>query len=329
MEIQHKRWPLKSAGRMMTLHVPIVEPTDTISEVIEAIQKNHEDLETINYIYVVHDRELVGVCSIKDVFRFPKSELMKNVMKKDRLITTRPNTSVVYVSQKALKHNLKAIPVIDKERTFLGVVSSDTIKTIIHDEYLKMFKHFTGITHAQEESYGSILDTPLLISFARRIPWLLIGLLGGIFLAHVVGLFEETLSQNLILAAFIPVIAYVSNAVGIQVQMLFIRDLAMSESLPLRKYGIRQLGVSFLIACTLALGLLASGVFRWAEMHILQVIAIAIMITAMTASVFALIIPYTLKKLKYDPGVASGPFSTIIQDISSVVIYFLVASALL
>lgn len=329
MEELNKKWPVHSAGRAMTLKIPVVPPHYTMKEVISFIQKNHEHLDTMNYIYVVDDREFVGVLSIKDLFREDKDATARTVMTKDTLFTVRPNTSLLHASQKALAENLKAIPVVDKEKTFLGVVSSDTIKAVLHEEYSKMFKHFTGIAHAQEEAYANVIDTPILTSFFARIPWLLIGLLGGVFLAQVVGLFEATLTQHIILAAFIPVIAYVSNAVGIQVQMLFIRDLILQESLSLRKYVFRQLAVSFLIACALALTLIISGIVGWTEMYVLQVIALAILITTMTSSVFALAIPYILKKLKYDPGVASGPFSTIIQDISSIVIYFLVASALL
>jgi len=162
----------------------------------------------------------------------------------------------------------------------------------------------------------------------RRLPWLLIGLAGGILAAWILGFFEELLTEKVILAMFIPVIAYMSNAVGIQTQTLFIRDIALEKELPWKKYIFRQL-----TSC-LIIGLICSAVFfavvllGW-DTWLGFVLGVSMLITIMVASFWSLFIPRLLYKMKVDPALGSGPFATVVQDILSIIIYFAIASWLL
>lgn len=324
-----KQWPHDTAGAAMTTKVPVVLLSSTIGESYELITSHITDYNTINYLYIVdNEMRLRGVISIKDLFRLPKNTPIAKILKKT-LVKIAPQASASLAAHKTIKHNIKAIPVTSRDGVLLGVVPSDVIHRILKKEMDQMLAHFAGISHEHEDTFDNILETPVLLTYKKRIPWLLLGLLGGIFLASIIGFFETTLRENIILAGFIPVITYISNAVAIQVQILFIRDMVLMEQLPYRRYIAKQLWISLLIALTSGSLLLLTSVFGWASNAILFTIAVAMVASIMMAASLSLAVPYALKRLGVDPAIASGPFATILQDISGIIIYFLIASALL
>lgn len=322
------KWPRGTAGNKIITEIPLAMPDQTIREVKKIIEKNINLIETINYIYVINKKnKLIGVFSIKELFRHLPTIKVSNIMIRE-YISIRPESDEGVGAYQAIYHNIKAIPVITKDKTLLGIVPADSIQKILKNKLTKTIRQIAGLTIDVQE-YEDPEQIPILKAYRHRVPWLIIGLLGGIFIANIIGFFENTLRENIVLAGFIPVITYISNAVAIQVQILFIRDLAMHHKIKIRKYFAKQLAISFLIALTCILLLIVSSSFGWIHHYTIFVIGVAMLFTIMFAVCFALIVPYTLKKLKFDPGVASGPFSTIIQDTSSVVLYFLIVSLLL
>lgn len=321
-------WPKGSAGACLTQKVPVVNSQFTIGQVYRYLNKNINQLETVNYIYVVNrQNKLIGVFSIKEIFR-NKPEQKINALMKKNIAHALPTDPENKVANQAIYHNIKAIPVIDKYDNFLGIIPADRIHVILKYQFIRKLNQLAGITRGIEE-YGNVLEMPVSKSFWRRIPWLLVGLFGGIVLAHFLGFFEDTLRENIILAAFIPVITYISNATAIQVQTVFIRDLAIHENLLMKKYFFKQLFISLLIAVCCSVLLLVSALLGWTQSHIIIIISISMFFTIIFAVSLSLLVPYIFKKIKLDPGIASGPFSTILQDISSVIIYFLIATWLL
>ncbi len=163
----------------------------------------------------------------------------------------------------------------------------------------------------------------------ERIPWLFFGLFGGIFAAQLVSFFETPLKGHFILAAFIPLMVYMADAVGAQSQTLFIRRLIIDYELNIKKYLFREIKVSFLIALVLGIILsLISLIWFSAPVLIGFILGISLFLTIIFASLIAILIPCLLNFLKKDPAVGAGPVATIIRDVSSLLIYFLIASLL-
>ncbi|MEK7136959.1 MAG: magnesium transporter, partial [Patescibacteria group bacterium] len=155
------------------------------------------------------------------------------------------------------------------------------------------------------------------------------GLIGGLIAARIIANFETTLEQNLILAAFIPLIVYMGDAVGTQMEACIIRDLALDAYLPFRRYFFRQLLIIGTIGILFGITIFIAASLFFRNAGIGQVLGIALT-AAIISSVFTgLLIPYFASKLRLDPADASGPIATIIQDILSITIYFAVATALL
>jgi len=324
---KNKRFSPKTAGSLMTIQVPLVSKEKTIEEVQNLLFKKMKDFETINYIYVVDEKgNLIGVFSIKEVFRKRKNLKINDIMKKE-IIKCRVSTDQEKVAVLSLKNNLKAIPVVGKENKFLGVIASDTILSVLHQENVEDILMAGGISKL-DNSFKALVtaDTSTLVKI--RLPWLLFGLLGGVFAAQIIAFFEETLQSQIILALFIPIIVYMSDAVATQTETLIIRGIAINSELNLRKYFLREIKVGSLLALILG-GILTITSFLWWQESVLSIIlGLSLFLGIFISVIVATLIPLILQKFKKDPAFGSGPFATIITDILSITIYFLIANLL-
>lgn len=321
------KYPHGTAGRMMIDKVPTIGINATVGDVEILLMKEADNFETINYVYLLDEhRKLRGVISLKELFRSPKA---KSVMElsPEKVISAHVHTDQERVGLLALKHNLKALPVIDREGNFLGVVTSDRIFKILDSEAVENILRFGGVSHFG--TYDNVLNISFFRALKHRLPWLVIGLLGGLLTAKLIGSFQAVLSENIILAAFIPLIVYMSSAVATQMEAFIIRDLAIEPNLKFLKYFLRQFGIVIAIGLITSIGLYAINMVITNDSAVSLILAIALFIAVLSSILTGLVIPYLFGKLSLDPANASGPIGTIIQDFMSVLIYFTVASKLL
>lgn len=321
-------FPPTCALKVMATKVPLVGEKDTIGDVEKMLIQRTREFESINYIYITNAaQKLLGVISIKELFRQPKEVLVSQVMKKE-LISVRPSTNRERAAYLAVKNNIKAVPVVDKDNKFLGVVSSDTVLSTIYQEGREDIFHLAGI-HRAEVVFDNILELPLIKALKHRLPWLLLGLLGGIIVAGIVKSFENTLSKNLILAAFIPLIIYMADAVRIQMEAFIIRDCAINPKINFKRYFLKQFSIIFLIGILISFALFVVSLILYQRIDVGIVLSVALFAAIISSLLTGLVIPYIFNKLKLDPANASGPIATIIQDVASVLIYFSIASFIL
>lgn len=308
--------------------IPLVFENQTIKEAQDYLKREIRNIKTINYLYVIDGQEkLIGVITIKELFRQRPETKISEIMKKE-LITIHPSAHQEKVVILAIKHNLKAIPVVDKENHLLGVVPSDNILSILHKEHIEDALLSVGI-HKFKDPAKSIIEAPAFLHFKKRLPWLILGLIGGMIAAIVVSSFEESLKVKIILAAFIPAVVYMADAVGAQTQTIFIRSLAIEHKLNLRKYIWREIRVGFYLA--LMLGIVIAFIsFLWQKSLLLSsILGLSFFLTIIMAMAVAITLPLFFLKIKQDPAVTSGPFATIVRDVLSLLVYFTICSLLL
>lgn len=331
MEIQKNlktKYPPESAGRRMIENVPLVFSEEKISDVKKVLFTKTEEFETLNYIYVVDkDKKLIGVFSFKEALQKPEETKVKDLMIKE-VVKAHPYTDQEKIAILALKHNLKAIPVVDKDNKFLGVVTSDAILDILYSEHVEDILRSAGV-HDGVYFPSRIMKVPVGILAKTRIPWLIFGLFGGILAAQIANFFETPLKAHFALIAFIPLIVYIADAVGTQTQTLITRNLALDLEFSFKKYLFKEIKVSLFIALILGI-ILSVTSFLWYRLPYLGLIlGVSLFLTVIVAIFIGTLFPYLLQKFKQDPAIGSGPFATIITDVCSLIIYFLVASLLL
>ncbi len=314
----------RSVAKKIIVEIPLASTTDTVESVLNKIKTNIAKLKFIDYIYVINkNRNLIGTVSFKNLFRSAKEVKIGKLMQK-KLVVVSPETDQEKVADLAVKHNLKAIPVIEHKK-LVGAISIEQILPILNRALREDLLHLAGI-HKAHLNYENTLAVPLFLSVLHRIPYLLVGLLGITIAAIFISVFEATLQKNLILAFFIPAIVYMSDALGTQHQTLFIRDLAiLGKELNLKTYFLKHLSIGSLLA------LLISGViflvisFFWGQSFMAFIIAISMFASLVFTSSTALIITLIMTKLKLDPALGGGPIATIISDVTSIIIYFGIA----
>jgi len=324
----NKKYEIDSAGSLIVQDVPIAYDDQTIGDVEKMLFKKASDVLTINYIHVIDSvGHLVGIFSIREIFRYPKKTFISEMCSKE-IISVLPETDKEQVVMLALKNNLKSIPVVNKKNLFLGVITNDVIMRTLYEEMTEDIMHISGIS--QDESF---VDTekslPIIRTMKRRLPWLIVGMMGGMLAAKIVGSFEEMLSNYIILAAFIPLIVYMAGASCSQMQAFIIRDLAFNPKLKFLQYLFKQSGTTILIGISMSIILYIVSLGLYGEPMISFVLSIALLFAIASSLLAGTIIPFIFARLKLDPADASGPIGTIIQDTISVSIYLIVASWLL
>lgn len=320
-------FPKDAAVHKMTTRVPIVRSDQTIEDVRDLITEKTADFDSINYIYVVtKSQRLKGVISIKDIFRNNPRHKVKEIMS-TTLVKVRPEASQERAAHEAVKNSLKAIPLVDQSNTLVGVLTSDKILEILDQESRDDLLRLSGIILGRKRIDSEEI-TPLH-AYVYRVPWILVGLFGGLITAKAIAGFESTLQQNIILASFIPLVAYIANAVGTQTQTLYIRDIAIKPKFSFAKYAVKQLFISSMIGLTTWFTIFVLSTFFWNSFTIGLILGFSVFLAILVATAFALIVPRVLDQFNLDPANGSGPFATIIQDLVSVLIYLSVANLII
>ena len=225
-----------------------------------------------------------------------------------------------------MQHGESALAVIDNGGLFVGFIPPDLLLAILlheHDEDLARLGGFLrDSSMARSASEESIPKR-----FWHRVPWLLVGLLGALLAADIVGIFEQHLRANVMLAFFIPGIVYLADAVGTRTEALVIRGL--SVGVPIGRVVRSEILTGLFVGLALALAFFPLGWWRWGDANMVVAVALAILAACATASAVALTLPWLLNRIGIDPAFGSGPLATVIQDLLSVIIYLLIATAIL
>jgi magnesium transporter len=309
-----------TAGGLMAKEMITVNENWSILTTLKEMRKQAEDVDEVYYVYVVdNDNILKGTLSLKKLVLASPAQKIKNLYNSD-VISVRAETNDEEVAQIMRKYDLVVLPVIDSIGRLIGRITIDDIVDVIQEEAGKDYQMASGIMEDVETT-----DSAWLLTRAR-LPWLLIGLLGGILVALVIGRFETDLQDNAKMAFFIPLIAAMAGNVGIQSSAIVVQSIA-NNTLGLEN-TLSKLFKEFIVGIVNGLilsTLLFSYNFIVADSFALTLtVSISLLIVIIFAALFGTIIPLLLNRLKIDPALATGPFITTLNDIMGLFIYFLV-----
>jgi len=313
-----------TAGGLMAKELIQVNENWGVTTCLREMRKQAEEIDEIYYIYVVDDdNKLKGILSLKALLLASSDTLIRDIYDSD-LQSVSTDTPSDQVAQIMEKYDLVVLPVVDSIGRLMGRITIDDVVDVIRDEAEKDYQMASGISEDVETT-----DSPIRLSRAR-LPWLIIGLLGGIFVAAVIGRFENDLKINPEMAFFIPLIGAMAGNVGIQSSAIIVQGLA-SNSLGLES-TFRKLSKEFLVA--LMNGLILSTLlfvynfFLSDSLALTYTVSISLFVVIIFAALFGTLIPLVLNKVKFDPALATGPFITTMNDIMGLVIYFMMGRIL-
>jgi magnesium transporter len=313
-----------TAGGLMQKEFIQANVNWTVDRAIVELRRQAEDVEKVYNIYVVDDlNKLVGLLSLKRVlFANPKT-IISEIYQSKNVISVKTSDSDEEVAKIMEKYDLVAIPVVDFQNKLVGRITLDDVVDIIKEEADKDFQLASGISE-RIESNSSIWR----ISRAR-LPWLLIGMVGGIFSAQVISRFESGISLVPSLAFFIPLITATGGNVGVQSSAIVVQSLAKGNDhfgsimQKLLKEGLVGLLNGILLS------LLIYGIaFVFASSTLGFVVSISLLVVVIFAAIIGTLIPLLLHKNNIDPALATGPFITTLNDVLGLFIYFTVGMLL-
>ena len=316
-------YPEDTAGGLMAKELIKVNENWTSIRCLKEMRKQSSEVKEVHTIYVVDDQDkLVGTLSLKRLLLTETKILINEIANYDivSVIATEDDDEVANIMN---KYDLIAMPVIDDKGVLLGRITIDDVMDVVKEEAEKDYQMASGITEDVESS-----DSIWQLTRAR-LPWLLIGLAGGLLGAKVIGIFE--IEKNIELAFFIPLIAAMGGNVGVQSAAIVVQGLA-NESIKINTILsklVKELGVALLngIVCS-AIIFGATFALNY-RIDLSLTVSLSLFSVIVFAALFGTFVPLTLDKYKIDPALATGPFITTVNDILGLVIYFLIGQSIL
>jgi magnesium transporter len=303
--------------------VPIASPLTQVSDLRRSLEGT--TFESATHIGVCDDGKLLGVLKIEDLFGALPEAKVSDIMDEDPPMVAR-GVDQEKAAWKAVQHGESALAVVDDAGRFVGFIPPDRLLAVLLHEHEEDIARVSGFLRDTSMA-RSASEEPISKRFWHRVPWLLLGLAGAVLAADIVGFFAKVLQANLMIAFFIPGIVYLADAVGTQTEALIIRGL--SVGVPIGSVLRREILTGLVIGLVLAIAFYPIGLWRWGGDGVVLAVALAIFVACATANLVALALPWVLNRLGIDPAFGSGPLATVVQDLLSIVIYLVIATAIL
>ncbi|MEQ8324834.1 MAG: magnesium transporter [Vicingaceae bacterium] len=309
-----------TAGGLMAKELIQVNENWTLTKCVREMRKQAENIENIYTIYVVDDdSKLRGTLSLKKLLLAPPRSRIETLYQKD-IISVRVSADSEEVASIMEKYDLVVLPVVDELGRLIGRITIDDVVDVMREEAEKDYQLASGI------SQNVTFTDRLALLTKARLPWLLIGLLGGILGARVIAMYEEEIKINPEMAFFIPLIAAMAGNVGVQSSAIIVQSLA-NKSLRITSVAGRlgkELMVALLNGLVCSVILLGYNLVFSESIMLSMTVSISLLSVIMLAAVFGTIVPLLLNKYKIDPALATGPFITTMNDIFGLFIYFFI-----
>jgi magnesium transporter len=312
-----------TAAELAVSAVPRAEPLSRAGDIREALAG--EPFETAIDVAVCDDGLLLGLVPIERVLAADAGTQLGELLDETRVVVAAA-TDREQVAWRVARDLRRSAAVVDEHGRFLGVVPPETLLRVLLHEHEEDVARLGGL-RASTSLARAASEEPVRRRLWHRFPWLVIGLLGAMVSAVIVGAFEEQIREEVLLALFVPAVVYMADAVGTQTEAVVIRGIAVGVSI--RDIVWRELAAGAIIGVLIGATFFAFALAVWGNGRIAATVAIALFISSSIATLVAMVLPYALARLGQDPAFGSGPLATVIQDLLSIVVYFVVGISLL
>lgn len=312
------RYEENVAGGLMAKELIKVRDHWTVVQCIDEIRKQAENVDKFYAVYVVNDRDvLAGRVSLKDLVLSDARKVVSDICERD-ITSVETYLSDLEVADIMRKYDLESVPVVNVQGQLVGRITIDDVVDVITEQAEEDRQLMSGISEDVEE------DDSVWRNTRARLPWLLIGIVGGLMNAKFMGLFEAELSRITAIAFFIPLIQATGGNVGIQSSSLIVQSLAnpgfVYDGLWTRLAKVFL--VALLSGISLALIVYGANVLIFNEQNLSIIVSVALLSVVVFASFVGTITPLILNRFGFNPALASGPFITTTNDLLGLTVYF-------
>ncbi len=332
---QYLKYPENSAGSIMTAEFIDLKKYMNVRESFARIKRIGADKETVYTCFVTSaDRKLEGVVTVKNLIMAEENDVIEDIMN-DVVIYATTEDDQEDVSRMFSDYNLLTIPVVDRERRLVGIVTVDDVMDVMEQEATEDIELMAAITPS-DKPYSR---TPVTEIWKNRLPWLMLLMLSATFTSMILNSFEDALSAQAALIAFIPMLMGTGGNSGSQSSTAVIRSLSIGDTEPKDVLMVVWKEIRVSILCGICLAVVNFGKMFLLDKLVLgnsdinTMIALTVSATVFLVVVFAKIVGCTLpmmaEKIGIDPAVMASPLITTVTDAVSLLIYFSIARLLL
>ena len=310
-----------SAGGPMAKELVAINENLTVKQALGEMRDQAEDIDEIYYLYVVDDNYLLkGTVALKDLL-FSSTNKKIISLCDPYVISVKTDVDGEEVAQIMEKYDLVAVPVVDGIGRLMGRITIDDVVDVIREEAEEDYQLMSGITQDVDFSDSVVRQS------RSRIPWLVIGMIGGIAGSLILGLFEADIQKYAILALFLPLIVATGGNAGVQSSAIVVQGLASGDidihSIWRKLWKEFKVGLLNGFVCS-AIIFIYNLIFS-ANFALTITVSLSLFAVILFATVFGAFIPLALNKIKIDPAIATGPFITTSNDIIGIFIYLIIA----
>ena len=322
------KYPEDSAGGHMSVDFVDLKPNMTVRDSIRRIRQIGIDKESINVCYVVDEkRHLLGIVSSRQLLLHPSDTIISDIMT-ENVLSIHTLLDQEQVAHEFSKYDYTIIPVVDNESRLVGIITIDDVVDIIEEEATEDME----IMAAMAPSEKPYLKTPIFEIYKNRVPWLLILMISATFTGRIIASFEESLAACAVLTVYIPMLMNSGGNSGSQASVSVIRGLSLGEIelKDILKIIWKESRLSMMLALTLAVANFFKIILLdHIAANVALVVCAALFCTTVVAQIVGGSLPVLAKKLGFDPAIMASPFITTIVDALSLLIYFMIAKAIL
>ncbi len=307
-----------TAGSLMAKELVSVYAFETVSQCIEEIRQQADDVDVMYAVYVLDNNDrLIGMLSLKKLIISHPLARIEEIYEPD-IQFVKTNTPSEEVAEFMQKYDLVVLPVVDQLGRLVGRITIDDVMDVIKENVEENIQRMSGISDDVDSN-----DKLWRLSRAR-IPWLLVGMCGGIVGSRIIGTYEEQIKIHPEMAYFIPLIGAMGGNVGVQSSSIIVQGLANNSLLggDITPKLLKELGVGMIngLICS---SLIWSYAFLIEDWQLAATVSMALMVVILCASFLGTFVPLTMNRFKINPALATGPFVTTLNDIIGISIYFL------
>ncbi len=308
-----------SAGGLMAKELVKVQLSSSLIQCVREIRKQAAEMDNLFAVYVVNERDvLLGILPIKNLLLAPTNARLDDIILKDELVFVNVDEKAEKVAEIMRKYDLVVLPVVDGLGRLVGRITIDDVVDVMQEEAEKDYQLASGLS----EDVGS--EDKIWVLSRARLPWLLIGLAGGIIGSKVIGNYETELQIHPEMAFFIPLIAAMGGNAGVQSSAIIVQSLAggFIHTQNMLPRLLKELSVALISGLVCSSLLLAYGLVFTDSFSLSMTVGISLITVIVLASVLGTFIPLMLHRFKVDPALATGPFITTSNDIIGLFVYF-------
>lgn len=312
----------ETAGALMQREYIEAKEKWPVNRCIIELRRQAEEVEKVYTIYVVDDEgKLMGVLSLKRLLFASPTTLIRDLYISDNIRFVKTHDSKEDVAATMEKYDLVSIPVVDRQDILVGRITIDDVVDVIREEAEKDYQMASGISDTIESSSSVWQNTK------SRLPWILIGLAGGVTSSQIIRGYEDQIDINPSLAFFIPLVVATAGNVGVQSSAIIVQGLASKDFQfqSLLKLIWKETRVGMIVGLTCALIIFGLNFLLAGDTQLGLTISITLVMVVLIAAILGASIPLLLDKIKIDPALATGPFITTANDMIGLTVYFLVA----